>query len=302
MTANEQAIDVWSHDTRLVDTVALPPTADPHPAALLLSGSGPLDRDSNTGKMRLDTSRSIAAGLMSQGIASLRYDKRGVGASSGDYLSAGFDDETADARAALDALRDHPAVDCDRVIAIGHSAGATVAMRLALTPSPPAGYIFLAGTAMTGQRVMEWQTCRIAETLPRPRRVRARRFERRQAYHRALLLGSTTDTARLAWVRWNARWFREYMLYDPTEALANIDRPVLAITGAKDIQVDPDDVARIGQIVKGSFDGEVPADLTHILRRDPAPPTLGTYRKQFQRPVEPWVVDRVADWARSQLA
>lgn len=302
MTTNEQAIDVWSHDTRLVGTVALPPTGGPHPAALLLSGSGPLDRDSNTAKMRLDVSKSIAAGLLSLGIASLRYDKRGVGASSGDYLSAGFDDETADAHAALDALRAHPAVDADRVIAIGHSAGATVAMRLARSSTPPSGYVFLAGTAMTGQQVMEWQTHRIAATLPRPRRVRARRFERRQARHRALLLRSTTATARLAWVRLNARWYREYMVYDPTEALSIIDRPVLAITGAKDIQVDPDDVARIGQIVRGGFDGDVPADLTHVLRRDPAPPSLGAYRTQVRQPVDPWVVDRVADWARSQLA
>ena len=91
------------------------------------------------------------------------------------------------------------------------------------------------------------------------------------------------------------------MAYDPTEALSIIDGPVLAITGAKDIQVDPDDVARIGQIVKGSFDGKVPVDVTHVLRRDPGPPGLGSYRKQFRRPIDPWVVDRVADWARSHL-
>jgi hypothetical protein len=148
---------------------------------------------------------------------------------------------------------------------------------------------------------MEWQTRRIAATLPRPDGVWARRFERRQARHRALLLGSTTDTARLGWVRTNVRWLREFMVYDPVEALSIIDGPVLAITGAKDVQVDPDDVARIGQIVTGSFEGEVPVDVTHVLRRDPGPPGLGSYRKQFSRPIDPWVVDRVTDWARSHL-
>ena len=64
------------------------------------------------------------------------------------------------------------------------------------------------------------------------------------------------------------------MAYDPAEALEAIVGSVLAITGAKDIQVDPDDVARIGRIVTGRFDGEVPTDLTHILRRDPGPPSL----------------------------
>jgi pimeloyl-ACP methyl ester carboxylesterase len=293
---------VWSEHIRLSGTITLPTSSALPPAALVLSGSGPLDRDSNTKKMRLDVSKAIAAGLASHGVASLRYDKRGVGASGGDYLSASFDDETADARAALDALRTHPRVDADRVIVIGHSAGATVAMRLARSPTPPAGYVLLAAAAMTGVQVMEWQTHRIAATLRRPEGAMARRFERRQARHRNLIAESTTDVVRLAWVRWNARWFREYMAYDPTEALAIIDRPVLAVTGAKDLQVDPDDVARIGQIVTGTFDGDVPADLTHVLRRDPGSPTLRGYREQFRRPVDPWVVDRVSAWARSQLA
>jgi len=297
----EHHIDIWSDQTRLAGAVTLPTSAGSHPAALLLSGSGPLDRDSNTKRMRLDVSKSIAAGLLSHGIASMRYDKRGVGASGGEYLPAGFDDETADARAALDALRTHARIDADRVIVIGHSAGATVAMRLVRTSTPPAGYVFLAAAAMTGEQVMEWQTHRIAATLPSPRGKRARRFERRQARHRALLSGSTTDIVRLAWVRWNARWFREYMTYDPTEDLATIDRPVLAITGANDIQVDPDDVARIGGLVTGNFDGDVPADLTHILRRDSSAPSLRAYRKQFRQPVDPWVVDRVSEWARSHL-
>jgi uncharacterized protein len=300
-TTTEHPVEVWSGGTRLTGTVTRPATAGPHPGALLLSGSGPLDRDSNTARMRLDVSKAVAAGLLSHGIASLRYDKRGVGQSGGEYLSTGFDDETADARAALDSLRTHPGVDAGRVIVVGHSAGATIAMRLAAASIPPAGYVFLAGAAMTGQQVMEWQTRRIAATLPRPRAVRARRFERRQARHRALLLGSTTDTTRLAWVRWNARWLREYMAYDPTEALATIDRPVLAITGAKDIQVDPDDVARFGQVVSGPFDGDVPADLTHILRRDPGSPSLRGYREQLRRPVDAWVVDRITMWARSHL-
>ena len=301
MTAIEQPFDFTSCGLHLAGTLALPATNGRHPAALLLSGSGPLDRDSNTAEMRLDVSKAIAAGLTSHGIASLRYDKRGVGDSDGTYLSTGFDDETADARAALDTLRSHPSIAADRMIAVGHSVGATVAMRLARSSAPPAGYVLLGGAATSGQQVMEWQTRRIAATLRPLRRVRARVFEKRQARHRALMLASTTDTVRLARVDWNARWLREYMAYDPKEALTAIDGAVLAITGAKDIQVDPDDVARIGRIVTGGFDGEVPTDLTHILRRDPGPPSLRAYQRQFRRPVDPWVVERIADWSRSLL-
>ena len=216
---------MWSGGTRLAGTVTLPASAGPHPAALLLSGSGPLDRDSNTARMRLDVSKAVAAGLLSHGIASLRYDKRGVGQSGGDYLSTGFDDETADARAALDSLRSHPGVDADRVIVIGHSAGATIAMRLATIVDAtrrlrlpgrggddwPAGH----GVADASDRgVAPPAARRTGPPLRAPPSATP-----------ALLLGSTTDTVRLAVVRWNARWLREYMAYDPTEALATIDRP-----------------------------------------------------------------------------
>jgi hypothetical protein len=59
-------------------------------------------------------------------------------------------------------------------------------------------------------------------------------------------------------------------------AAASIRCPVLAVTGRKDIQVDPDDVAHIGGLVSGPFTGETPAELTHLLRVHPGPPGIGT--------------------------
>lgn len=96
-------------------------------------------------------------------------------------------------------------------------------------------------------------------------------------------------------------WLREYLVHDPRDDLAAIDRPVPAITGAKDVQVDPDDVERIGGLVTGTFDSEVPGDLTHLLRRDPAPPGLWRYRAQLARPVDGWIVQRIAEWARCRI-
>ncbi|MEX1336042.1 MAG: alpha/beta hydrolase, partial [Candidatus Limnocylindrales bacterium] len=88
----------------LAGTFAAPASAGPFPAALLLAGSGPLDRDGNVKRMALNVSRDLARELATAGWASYRYDKRGVGASQGEYLSTGFTDELADAAAALEAL------------------------------------------------------------------------------------------------------------------------------------------------------------------------------------------------------
>ena len=62
----------------------------PGPAALLISGSGPIDRNSNGKRLPINVMGQIAPQLGAANITSLRYDKRGVGQSEGDYLSAGF--------------------------------------------------------------------------------------------------------------------------------------------------------------------------------------------------------------------
>ena len=124
---HEQTVVVSTGDVRLEGTLSMPGSPGPHPAALLLSGSGPLDRDSNMAGQRLDVTQSLASGLASCGVASLRFDKRGVGISGGEYLTASLSDETADAGWALHALRERPETT-SRVAVIGHSTGAIVAM------------------------------------------------------------------------------------------------------------------------------------------------------------------------------
>lgn len=268
------------------------------PAALLVHGSGPFDRNSAMPGMSLGLGQALAEGLAGQGIAVLRYDKRGVGASGGDYLSSGFYDEVHDAAAALETLRGHPAVDPERVFVVGHSTGAVVAAELA----GAAGYVLLAGAAQRGEDVMVWQSRRIAATLPWLVRPLGPVLVRHQTRERDRIRRSTVERhERMPRSRLTDRWLREYLAHDPRAGLAAIDRPVLAVTGGKDVQVDPADVERIGGLVTGVFDGEVPADLTHLLRRDPAPPGLWRYRAQLTRPMDGWIVERIAAWARLRL-
>jgi len=100
----EEPLDFAVVGGRLSGTVLRPERGDPVPAALLINGSGPLDRDSNMPGQTLDVARALATHLSQHGIASLRYDKRGVAASPGDFLRTGFDEEVLDARYAIDAL------------------------------------------------------------------------------------------------------------------------------------------------------------------------------------------------------
>ncbi len=294
-------MSVKSGEVKLAATLTLPDRHGPVPACLLLSGSGPLDRDSNMAGQRLDIARSLATALADAGVATLRYDKRGVGESTGDYLSASFDDETSDAIAALDTLR---ALDdtTGRVAVIGHSVGATLAIRLARHPRPPDAYVLLAGAAQRGEHGMAWQAQRIAEPQPLPLRWFRSRATRRQSAVRERLMASTTPTLEIGGQTAPAAWFRGYMTYDPSADLRTIDRPVLAITGGKDVQVDPADVATIGELVVGPFESDTPDRLTHLLRSDDKPAGLRRYGAQMQRPPDPTVIDRVAVWTAAHVA
>ncbi len=282
--------------TLLRGTLEMPSAPTGVPGALLLSGSGPLDRDSNMPGQDLNIGNALASALLAHGVGSLRFDKRGVGHSDGDYLTTGFDRETRDAASALDALRLADGIDRDQVVVVGHSVGATIAIRLASETQWIAGAVLLAGSVRSGEEVMRWQTDRIAGSLGWPSRLFGGRFKRRQADTRQLLLESSEDIVRADGTDLPARWFREYMAYDPTEDLRTIRCPVLAITGQNDVQVDPNDVARIGQLVASPFTGATPDALTHILRRHTGPPGLATYPAQLKHHADPELLEQVAAW------
>ena len=270
------------------------------PAALVLNGSGPLDRDSNMPGQALNLANALAAALARHGVASFRFDKRGVGESGGDFLTAGFDRELTDALAALDALRGSAGIDPHRVTLIGHSVGATIAVRIAARQPGLAGVVLLSGSCLPGVDVMRLQSERIAASLHGRSGLLSRWFLRRQARARERLLASTGDVLRIGRARQPARWLREFMAYDPVRDLTKIACPVLAITGRKDLQVDPDEVERIGRIVVAPFTGETPPDLTHVLRRDPGLPSLRSYPAQLERPVDAELLERVASWTAAR--
>ncbi|MGB5952207.1 MAG: alpha/beta fold hydrolase [Ornithinimicrobium sp.] len=278
------------------------PHNSPGPAALLISGSGPIDRNSNSHHLASNSMGELATQLAPSGIASLRYDKRGVGSSDGDYLATGFHDNIADAQAALDALRARPEVDPGQIFVIGHSEGAIIASELA-ADGGLAGVVLLAGTAQNGSDLLTWQTAQIAATLPKPiqylTKLVCRDLERIQSKRLARIERSHQDAVRIRSAKLNARWLREFMAYEPSNALRRAEVPILAITGSKDLQVDPADINLIGQLVPTPFTGHVVSDLTHVLRKETAPASLRTYKHQAHRPIDQCIATLIGDWIAS---
>ncbi len=292
----------------LAGTLTLPDSPRPAPAVLLASGSGPLDRDSNHRRARFDVSRQLAHALAAAGLASLRYDKRGVGGTPGDWRAAGFTDNVGDLGRAIETLAARPEVDADRVLLAGHSEGALLAAAVGSRADgqlgvPVAGLALLAMSATPGEELLRWQARRIAPTLPAPVRglLRLLRIdlEAKVAANHARIKATTTDVARIGGARLNARWHREFLAHDPRGDLARITVPVLALTGDEDLQVPADDLAVLAATVPGPVEVHRVPDLTHTLRRQVRAPSMRRYREELRRPVDPEVLATVVAWCRS---
>lgn len=280
------------------------PAPAPVAAALVITGSGKLNRDSDamlrdTGMplLRTGVTRQVAAALNAVGVLTLRYDKRGVGASGGDYLRAGMATNFADARAGLDWLAGHAAGL--PVLAVGLSEGAYHAARLA-AQQKVAGTVLLGAPARTGEQVLEWQLAKVAPTLPGVAKalMRLTRTDFVRSQHKRItrLKATSGDITRIGGIRVNARWYREFIGYDPAPDYARITVPVLAITGGHDMQVPPGDVDAIGRLVRGPFEGHVVDDLSHLLRPDPSWAGPRGYRRAVRQPVSPQVLDIITGW------
>lgn len=134
----ERHVTFRSAGVDLAGSLLLPPTGQPvRAAAVIIAGSGPIDRDGNAPRAPLSISRNLATALAGSGIATLRYDKRGVGASGGEFLGAGLSDNIDDARAALAAVADDTACAGVPLFLIGHSEGAAIATVLGAESSLP---------------------------------------------------------------------------------------------------------------------------------------------------------------------
>ena len=296
---NETTASIASGDVTLVGTFAEPDGEGPFPAALLIAGSGPLDRDGNHKRLPLSVSKDLARVLSGAGWASLRYDKRGVGESTGDYLSTGFYDELADALAALEWLASQPNVTT--TVPVGHSAGALFAAEMAAGGHAPTGAVLLAYTINSGEDTLIWQAGEIGETVPGWAKTLLKVFgtsiDKQQSKALKKLKNSSNDVIRIQGQKINAKWMREFLAYDPEPVLRSTTSPLLAITGSKDVQVNPADIATVAEITQGRGTSMVVDNVDHLLRTETeVRSNPKRYKKQILQPIDSRVTDAIVTW------
>ncbi len=303
----ERDVIFASGSLHLAGTLRLPAADGQWPAVLLVPGSGQVDRNENAAKLRINAFHDIAVHLSEQGIATLRYDKRGVGASEGNFWETGFFDNVTDAGAALGFLKSQKEIRADKVFLLGHSEGAMTSTRLAATGAGVTGVILLAGPARKGEDVLVWQCEQVVKGMRGFNKwlINLFHMDVRKSQQKQLdkIKKSNKNSYRVRGVvKLNAKWFREFMAYNPADDLPKIQVPVLALTGSKDIQVAPADLGQMAGLVKAEFESHLLPDITHLLRAEPGEPTLSTYKQQIDQPVDKSVLLAVSEWLRKKTA
>ena len=320
---------------QLSGTLTLPPGPGPFPAAVLISGSGPQDRDSIIAGHR--PFLIWADALTRRGIAALRYDDRGVGKSEGDFHQATTVDFASDAKAAWEFLKNQSRIDGRRIGFIGHSEGGIIAPMVAAQNPDVAFLILLAGTGIPGDRLAIIQT----EAVSRSRGAgeEAIRKETRM-YESMFLVFKASETAQAAEADFRRiideallgmndsekkelsvsqdslltdlkgmladyAWNRFFLGYDPATALRKVRCPVLALVGDKDTQVPADvNLAAIEQALKEAGNSRHEAKklpgLNHLFQTA----QTGHPREyaKIEETISPEVLKLVGDWILGKAA
>ncbi|MGB2675874.1 MAG: alpha/beta fold hydrolase [Candidatus Acidiferrum sp.] len=241
----------------LAGTLTLPKGSGPFPAALLIVGSGPHDRDEALANHR--PFLVLADHLARKGIAVLRYDKRGIAKSTGSSDKATTLDLAADAQTAITYLKTRKEIDPAKIALIGHSEGAMIAPLIASQTKDVAWVVLLAAPATKGEDTLLNQSELIgraggltdeqltasldfdqaAYDLVRTEKDSAVLNEKLNGLVKASGLAAAMTPAVLEpqLRMMESPWFRFFLDYDPLPNLKALQVPVLALYGQKDLQV-----------------------------------------------------------------
>jgi pimeloyl-ACP methyl ester carboxylesterase len=319
---HQVAFDSTAPGVRLAGALTVPQGAGPFPAVVLISGTGPNDRGEDVDGHKV--LRVVADALTRAGFAVLRYDKRGVGGSTGVYPTATTADFAADAAGALRFLKGDRRIDAARIGLLGHSEGGFIAPMVAADDASVAFVILVAAPGVRGDRLFVSQAAATAKLYGVPEDYIARRKAFDEALY-AAILAAPSEAAAQARVTTLAeagvaqkivdpaearalpagkagRWARAFLAHDPAPVLARLKMPVLALGGSLDAQVPADEnLAAIGAALKANDKASVRKldDLNHLLQtaRTGAPNEYA----EIEETVAPSALQVIAAWAGQQI-
>lgn len=315
----------------LAGTLTLPEKEGRFPVAILISGSGPQNRDEEL--LGHKPFLVISDHLTRNGIGVLRYDDRGVGKSEGDHDAATSEDFTTDAESAIAYLKTRNDVNSDMIGLIGHSEGGLIAPIVASRSDDVSFIVLLAGTGIRGDKIILLQQELIARAGGTPE-SEIETMKRINSEFIEMVVKSDDDQklktdltnflletlekepdaeipegmTKEAYVGMQVKafsgpWMKYFLKFDPATTLEKVKCPVLAINGEKDLQVPPkENLEAIRQaLAKGGNENVTIAELpnlNHLFQecKTGSPDEYAAIEQTFA----PTALKLVSDWIKTQ--
>ena len=328
----EHEVSTKNGAVTLAGTLTVPEGKGPHPAVLLITGSGAQDRDETIAGHR--PFFVLADYLTRRGIAVLRMDDRGVGKSTGGSPDDTSETFAGDALAAVEYLGRRPEIDSRRIGLIGHSEGGIIAAMAAARSKAVAFVVMMAGMGQTGEEVILSQTelgqraygvdpemvSHTRETLEKIFSALRSEPDARAAVQkmRGVLDAQTNSLSEekrkgFAGVSktllgqlgiYTTGWFRYFLDYDPAIDLRKVTVPVLAVTGELDLQAPADEnLKRISAALKAGGNRDVTARelprLNHLFQT--ARTGLPNEYSEIDETLSPLALETIGNWIAQRV-
>lgn len=314
---------------KLAGTLTYPDKGNSFPAVVLISGSGPQNR--NEELMAHKPFLVLADHLTKNGFAVLRFDDRGVAESEGAFSAATTEDFVNDALAAVEYLKTRKEIDNNKIGLIGHSEGGLVAPLASVKTEDISFIILMAGPGLKGEEILLLQSKLIAEVNGISSKEIENSLNFSSAVYDAIKSSSDFVVAekKIREYFWHefsemtdeekqtigdpekflemqlkvalTPWFKYFLEYDPAPALQKVTIPVLAIIGEKDLQVPPkENLEAIEEALKRggnkNFTVKELPDLNHLFQTAETGSPL-EYGK-IEETISPVALDTITEWLK----
>lgn len=266
----EEEVTFKNGDITFAGTLSIPPKNGRHPAVVMITGSGPQNRDESVAGFKIF--KVIADYLTTNGIAVLRYDDRGVGKSTGKSVNESTSEEfSTDVMEAINFLKSRDDINPKQIGLFGHSEGGLVAPMVAAKSDDVAFIVCMAGTSVNGAEIIMEQTKLIMlangedrekvekdeadsrvvlnlflngasddEIKEAIRKVKLDEYNKLSLEQKVKITDKDKwieDDVKLNFLTFSSPWMKYFLKFDPSTALEKTVCPALMLFGGLDLQV-----------------------------------------------------------------
>lgn len=295
----KEAVTLKTATGDIYGTLKVPLSKKTVPIALIISGSGPTDRNGNNSQMKNNSLEMLSDGLFYKGIATLCFDKRGIAESKDAGKSEAdlrFEDYINDVKDWINLLSDDNRFS--DIIVIGHSEGSLIGMVAAQNNPKVKKYVSIAGIGQKASDILKWQLEK--QLVGQPESVKDMIFSYIDKIDKGETISDVPSSLNALFRPSVQPYMISWFKYDPQIEIGKLNIPILIIQGTTDIQVTEEQAELLA---KGNTKAKkvIIQNMDHVLKNSETTDQMAQYKSSYTNPTSPIkeeVVKEIADFIK----